>query len=514
MLRLLFAACAVLSALHLAAQPNLVRAEYFINQDPGPGLGTVISIPASNHVQDIGFTVNTATLPTGIHYLYLRIQDANGVWSHAAQWIFARPFAGVPVLPAQAGPVNIVQAEYFINNDPGIGAGIPIPVGAGLQLQDISFTFNSAPLPTGIHYLYVRTKDANGVWSHAAQWVFARPFGGAAILPAQPGAVALLRAEYFIDNDPGPGLGTPVAIPPTSLQLDNWLMDVNTAGLSTGNHRLYLRVQDANGVWSHAGKWDFGITAVAAAPAITTNSVVNRSQFCAFDSVYVSFDASGNFAPNNQFQVQLSDAAGNFATPTTIGSMVASGSRIIGCRLPSQLSDGNGYKIRVVSTQPAVTGTSNNQSLQIRNRPLFADTLLPIVCQGSTRSLLVFNTAGLAVQWSTTTPGNVGAGAYNFIATNSFGCKDTALITVAQEVAIWQGTVSSDWHNAANWNISRVPAAHTHVIVPSGTPFGCNLSSANGQAASVQVRSGASIQLANGRQVLILARCQPLPAGQ
>ncbi|MCA0380783.1 MAG: hypothetical protein LCH58_01375 [Bacteroidetes bacterium] len=513
MIRYLLLACVWLMPIRqLSAQSNLVQAEYFINNDPGTGLGTPVSIVPGNHLQDVNFQVNTASLPTGIHYLYLRVKDANGVWSHAGQWIFARPFAGAPVLPALPAAENIVQAEYFINNDPGIGLATQIPVVSALNLQDINVTVNTEPLPTGIHYLYLRVRTANGLWSHAGQWIFARPFAGAPILPAQPVATSVSKAEYYIDNDPGLGLGKPVVLPPSQVQLADWLIDVNVTGLSTGGHFLYLRTQDANGVWSHLGKWDFGVTAAAAAPAININSLLNTPQFCAADSLYLSFDASGQYNAGNIFQVQLSDANGSFANPVQMFAVSGTTSSILGMRLPSQVPDGTGYKVRVLSTNPSVTGQASSQTLLIRNRPyLGPDTLAAIVCLGEIVNLNpLYNTTGLTAQWNTSNTVTAPQGIYQLIATNSFGCKDTAVATVGQEINLWSGASDNNWHNPANWSRNRVPGEKTHVIVNTATNSPV-ISQADAQAASIQIRNNRNIQLSNNRKLTITAKCTTLP---
>lgn len=67
------------------------------------------------------------------------------------------------------------------------------------------------------------------------------------------------------------------------------------------------------------------------------------------------------------FTAQLSDATGSFASPVTIGTIASnnSGSQTIAATLPSNRVYGTGYRIRVVSTGPAATGTDNGANLTI-----------------------------------------------------------------------------------------------------------------------------------------------------
>ena len=109
-------------------------------------------------------------------------------------------------------------------------------------------------------------------------------------------------------------------------------------------------------------------------------------------------------------------------------------------------------------------------------------------------------------------PTSVPPGTYRLIATNTAGCKDTAFATIILEVATWTGTVSTDWNNAANWNIGKVPSSRTHVIVPSGTPFACTVSTTtNAASASIQVRNGAKLNVNIISKAGITGKCAVLP---
>jgi hypothetical protein len=58
-----------------------------------------------------------------------------------------------------------------------------------------------------------------------------------------------------------------------------------------------------------------------------------------------------------------------------------------------------------------------------------------------------------------------------------------------------------------------VPNALTHVIVNSGTPNNCVISTANAIAASVQLRNGAVLTMGNGMTITIAGNCAVLPPG-
>ncbi len=153
-----------------SAQPNITRVEYFIDTDPGFGKANSISITPSANISNGTFNVSIGSLPTGIHALFIRSRDVNGNWSVTNSRFFYKPAASTGgALP------NITKVEYFIDTDPGFGNAINIPVTAGSNLQSISFTASISTLPTGIHTLFIRSRDANGKWSVTNNRFFYKP---------------------------------------------------------------------------------------------------------------------------------------------------------------------------------------------------------------------------------------------------------------------------------------------------------------------------------------------------
>jgi hypothetical protein len=143
-----------------------------------------------------------------------------------------------------------------------------------------------------------------------------------------------------------------------------------------------------------------------------------------------------------------------------------------------------------------------------------ADTTIYQNCYNDLTNLLpLYNTAGLTAVWNTATPQAVPPGVYRLIVNNAGNCVDTAVVTIKLEVATWTGAVSSDWHTPGNWNINKVPTAITHVIINTGTPNSCVLSFSDAAVASLQLRNGASLTMANGTQITVLGNCAVLPPG-
>jgi hypothetical protein len=97
--------------------------------------------------------------------------------------------------------------------------------------------------------------------------------------------------------------------------------------------------------------------------SISTN--ISPTSFCSGSSLTVSFIATGTYNAGNIFTAQLSNASGSFASPVNIGSVSATASGTINAAIPSNTTAGSGYRIRVVSDNPAITGSDNGTNIAI-----------------------------------------------------------------------------------------------------------------------------------------------------
>ena len=59
---------------------------------------------------------------------------------------------------------NIVSAEFFIDNDPGVGNGTSLNVGASGGTVNFVASIPTTSLIPGFHTLFIRTKDDDGMW--------------------------------------------------------------------------------------------------------------------------------------------------------------------------------------------------------------------------------------------------------------------------------------------------------------------------------------------------------------
>ncbi|MDD4224122.1 MAG: hypothetical protein PHD87_06010 [Candidatus Cloacimonetes bacterium] len=133
----------------------------------------------------------------------------------------------------------ISRIEYYFDADPGPGNGNQIY--SSRDAVNIDELISTSELEPGIHRLYVRAKDDMDIWGLPQSATFFVPFTATAFSERSVAAV-----EYYFDNDPGPGSGTPIYNSRDAVNLDEL---INSATLAPGIHRLYVRAKDDLDIW-------------------------------------------------------------------------------------------------------------------------------------------------------------------------------------------------------------------------------------------------------------------------
>ncbi|MDQ3191219.1 MAG: zinc-dependent metalloprotease [Bacteroidota bacterium] len=93
-------------------------------------------------------------------------------------------------------------------------------------------------------------------------------------------------------------------------------------------------------------------------------STVN-TQLCVENAFSVNYQVSNNLNPGNEFTAELSNSFGNFSNPSVIGSLQSTTSGTISAIIPASVSSGSGYRIRIVSSDPPVTGSDNGSNITV-----------------------------------------------------------------------------------------------------------------------------------------------------
>lgn len=205
-------------------------AEYFFDNDPGRGNGTSIALSQGDSI-DANVSISTASLPIGIHTIFIRTKSTSGEWSLCSKRTI--------YITNSAINSQIVEAEYFINTDPGFGNGISVQTTNSDSINH-AIDISTTALSPGIHYVFYRVKDAAGNWSLTNQRLI--------YTTEYQITDNISSAEYFIDTDPGFGNG--VAIPTNTADSVSHTINIATTTLSPGIHYLFYRVKDAAGKWS------------------------------------------------------------------------------------------------------------------------------------------------------------------------------------------------------------------------------------------------------------------------
>lgn len=282
----------------VAQDTSINRLEYFIDTDPGVGNATSINIPSSADVS-FPFTVDLTSYSIGYHKLYIRTRDNLGRWSLTAR-------RNIEVLPASAQN-NIVSGEYFIDDDPGFGAGKAITVTtAGVDvLQNFSTALTG--LAEGYHKLYGRFKDTYGNWS----LTFRRN-----IEVVNDENNKVINGEYFFKTDNGFGECTPVVFA-TPLADGTFTFNIPTAQIPTDADTLFVRVRDdVQNRWSLT-RW----TQVSTALPLTLLDFTAVKQS---DKVQLKWQTT-NEVNTAYFNVQRSTDAVHFITVGVVSANNVSG---------------------------------------------------------------------------------------------------------------------------------------------------------------------------------------------
>src|SRR6218665_2158953 len=102
--------------------------------------------------------------------------------------------------------------------------------------------------------------------------------------------------------------------------------------------------------------------------------------FCSGVGIEVSYSTTGLFNIGNLFNLKLSDSNGSFSNPVIIGSNMSLNSLISG-NIPKIIVESEGYRLRIVSSDPIVISNDNGNNIKLNQTPNL--TMTPsIPCQG------------------------------------------------------------------------------------------------------------------------------------
>lgn len=218
--------------------------EYYFDSDPGPGNGIPVALGST---QDTLQWTDQITLPVGLtpgfHTINFRVKNTAGVWSMVDRKM-------IRIATSQVYSI-IDAAEYFFDQDPGVGNGFAIPISNLADTMNLS-TFLQVPinLSEGLHRLSIRVRNQFGQWStFSHQMIRVR-------MPVT--SYPVVSGEYFFDSDPGPGNASSFTVTMADTVIEVISASIPTT-LTAGSHRLAVRVRDQSGRWSHTEHQDVNV---------------------------------------------------------------------------------------------------------------------------------------------------------------------------------------------------------------------------------------------------------------
>ena len=181
------------------------------------------------------------------------------------------------------------------------------------------------------------------------------------------------------------------------------------------------------------------VTGTPSASNSISTGTVSGSPFCAGATFNLDFTSSGTFNAGNVYTAQLSSASGSFASPTNIGTLNSTAnSGTIAVTIPAGATTGSGYIIRIISSNPVLTGSSSLAfSINAPITPTFSS--IPNVCQNTAAPILPTsstNSTPITGTWdspvSTATPGTT---VYSFTP-NVGQCATTTTLSITVDPTI------------------------------------------------------------------------------
>ncbi|MCX7987606.1 MAG: hypothetical protein N2662_11775, partial [Bacteroidales bacterium] len=201
---------------------NIAFCEYYIDNDPGFGMGTPLSITPDTSVI-VSAQISLPVLNSGSHRLTLRCRDQSGRWSIQQ----TRTFSTYIPQPQEN---QLTEAEYWIGNDPGLGNGTPLP----LTIDSAITLLSNLTIPSaGNNSLSVRFRSNLGKWSIPQTRAFQA-------LSPETMASQLVALEYYFDNNES--IKQTLSVNPATI-LDTTVR-VSTSALNVGVHSLSISTRN------------------------------------------------------------------------------------------------------------------------------------------------------------------------------------------------------------------------------------------------------------------------------
>lgn len=279
-----------------------------------------------------------------------------------------------------------------------------------------------------------------------------------------------------------------------------------SAGTRTPEYILITTTSSGNQTGGSSGStlWLDDMVAIYN-PTVATGNVSTGPYYvsaAAGTSISVPYTLTGTFNGGNTVTAELSDASGSFASPVTIGSVSSTSSGTISATLPAGTATGSGYRVRVKTSNPALTAANNGSNIQIY---LVTNSIAPSTVQyvpvntNGTQLTVTETPAGSSRQWqysttsggpyqnfgiaqtgTTYTPNFAAAGTYYVVCTTTYPGGATTTSSEVQVIVVSTSIAPSAVQNilvSTNGNtltVTETPAANSRewkYSTTSGGPY-------------------------------------------
>jgi hypothetical protein len=244
-------------------------------------------------------------------------------------------------------PMN--YAEYYWDTDPGYGLGISL---GAINTTNLNLTANvsTTGLSAGTHYLNVRVKDANGIWSQLLRkeiMVAPETYNPG----TDPQDIRIF--EYQWDAQ------TPVQATVSGIVNFEFIRTIPTTSLGEGSHILSIRMKDAYGFWTLPKQYNISIYGTA--PGDNISRIEYFIGTMTTDPGYGLANAA-SFTPASS-----TDVTANFE-PSTTG--LTNGENLITFRVKDSQNRWSSLYQRIFNLDPSFTLTAGgtfNQGNQAKS---------------------------------------------------------------------------------------------------------------------------------------------------
>jgi len=215
-------------------QVNIDKAEYFYNQIVATGAGTSIELSGGENgmVNVEGLQLDTPE-KSGFNRLFVRFGDSDGDWGI--------PQAARLYMPRERNTTLVTELEYFVDSKTTPGEGFVTELNASASFStEIEIPVEN--LKTGFSNIYVRLKDADGVWGAY--------YKNLSYLPkSRSDSSKITGLEYFIDTKTALGDGTQVSIEASNSISES--IEIPVENLNVGFSKVYVRLKDQKENWGN-----------------------------------------------------------------------------------------------------------------------------------------------------------------------------------------------------------------------------------------------------------------------